>query len=169
MPNNKNLNNKLPETCCPPFNPEPWQEKTLVWDNKLFIKDSIPELFHMPWPSMIGKVMERMWKKTEAAGASGEAADFLCLAYDPSPWKCEYYLAVSKEVPNAENVKLSGTFVTKVFDGPYNSVPKWMKETDAYLAKQNKKALKYYFFYTSCPKCAKKYGHNYVVVFAQID
>ena len=169
MSTNENLDNKRSETCCPPFNPEPWQEKTLVWDNKLFIKDSIPEFFHVPWPPMIGKVMERMWKKAETSGATGEAADFLCLAYDPSPWKCEYYLAVSKEVADAENVKISGTFITKVFDGPYSSVPKWIKEMDAYLAKQDKKALKYYFYYTSCPKCAKKYGHNYVVVFAQIS
>jgi hypothetical protein len=25
-----------------------------------------------------------------------------------------------------------------------------------------------YFFYTTCPKCAKKYGKNYVVILAQI-
>lgn len=27
---------------------------------------------------------------------------------------------------------------------------------------------KYYFHYTSCPKCAKIYGHNYVVAFAKV-
>jgi NMD protein affecting ribosome stability and mRNA decay len=47
-------------------------------------------------------------------------------------------------------------------------VPKWIKEMDALLAAQGQKALKYYFHYTSCPKCAKIYGHNYVVAFAQI-
>jgi len=27
---------------------------------------------------------------------------------------------------------------------------------------------KVYFFYTTCPKCAKAYGKNYVVVLAQV-
>lgn len=169
MSENKNCGGKEPGMCCPPFNPEPWQEKTLVWENKLFIKDSLSQIFHMPWPPMINKVMGRMWEKAKASEALKETDEFLCLAYDPSPWKCEYYLAVSKEVANAENVKLSGTFITKVFDGPYNHVPKWIKEMDAYLATKDKKALKYFFYYTTCPKCAKKYGHNYVVVFAQVS
>lgn len=25
-----------------------------------------------------------------------------------------------------------------------------------------------YFHYTTCPKCAKKYGHNYVVLFTEV-
>ncbi|MEA1876850.1 MAG: hydrolase [Bacteroidota bacterium] len=26
-----------------------------------------------------------------------------------------------------------------------------------------------YFYYTTCPKCTKEHGHNYVVGFAQVD
>jgi hypothetical protein len=33
-------------------------------------------------------------------------------------------MTVTKEIPGAENVQLSGTFLSKVFDGPYNAVPK---------------------------------------------
>jgi len=58
------------------------------------------------------------------------------MAYDPSPWKSELYLAVAKEVPGAKNVALSGAFFTKVFDGPYNAVPKWIKEMDSQIASQ---------------------------------
>jgi 6-pyruvoyl-tetrahydropterin synthase len=47
-------------------------------------------------------------------------------------------------------------------------VPKWVKEMDKYLAEQGKKASRYYFYYTTCPKCAKIHGHNYVVAFAQV-
>ncbi len=67
-----------------------------------------------------------------------------------------------------QNVKLSGTFLTKVFEGPYQNAPKWLKEMEAYVAEQGKKAQKYYFYYTTCPKCAKKWGKNYVVIFAQV-
>jgi hypothetical protein len=47
-------------------------------------------------------------------------------------------------------------------------VPKYIKEADTYLASLGKKAKKYYFYYTTCPKCAKKYGHNYIVAFAEV-
>ena len=154
--------------CCPIFDPKPFDEKSHQWKDKLFIKENIPQLFHMPLPWMIGKMMERMWKKSQDAGAAPETKDFLWLSYDPSPWTSEHYIHVTKEVPDAENVKLSGSFISKVFDGPYNNVPVWIKEMGVYLTKIGKKAQRYYFYFTTCPKCAKKYGHNYVVVFAQV-
>ena len=162
------MNSKDKNQCCLKFNPKPWNEKTHHWKNKLFIKDTVPQLFHMPFPPMIGRMIQRQWKKAQDAGAAPDIKDFLWLSYDPSPWKSEHYIAVTKEVPNAENTKLSGKFISKVFDGPFNSVPKWVKEMDAYLAKKGEKLMKYYFYFTTCPKCAKKYGHNYVVAFAQI-
>ena len=162
------MNNKNRDQCCPKFNPKLWDGKTHHWKNKLFIKDTVPQLFHMPFPPMIGKMIQRQWKKAKDDGAAPDIKDFLWLSYDPSPWKSEHYIAVTKEVPSANNAKLSGTFVSKVFDGPFNAVPKWIKEMDKYLTEKGKKSKKYYFYFTTCPKCAKKYGHNYVVVFAQI-
>jgi hypothetical protein len=38
----------------------------------------------------------------------------------------------------------------------------------AYVASRQKKLEKLYFFYTTCPKCAKHYGKNYVVLLAQV-
>jgi hypothetical protein len=156
------------EHCCQEFDPEPWDEKTHEWKNKLFIRDTVPQLFHMPLPWMVGRVVNRMWKKAQDAGAAPDLKDFLWLAYDPSPWKSEFYIAVTKEVPGADNVRFTGTFISKVFDGPYNQVPKWVKEMDSYLSARDKKAKKYYFYFTTCPRCAKRYGHNYVVAFAEI-
>jgi hypothetical protein len=154
--------------CCPVFDPALWDNKTHNWVEKPFIKDYLPQFFHIPLPSMMGKVIGRMWKKAQDTGAAPEMKDFLLMAYDPSPWKSELYLNVTKEVPGAENVKLTGTFISKVFDGPFNHIPKYIKELDSYLAGQGKKAKKYYFYYTTCPKCAKKYGHNYIVAFAEV-
>ena len=34
---------------------------------------------------------------------------------------------------------------------------------------QGKKSQKLYYFYTTCPKCVKKLGKNYVVAFAQVS
>lgn len=160
---------KCDETCCPEFDSGPWDEKTHIWKEKPFIRETIPVFFHIPWPPMIGRLIRRMWKKAEKAGALPETHDIVAMATDPSPWRSEWYMAVTKQVPDAENVTLSGTFFTKVFDGPYNAVPKWIQQMDQLLASEGKKAQKYYFHYTSCPKCAKLRGHNYVVAFAQLE
>ena len=109
-----------------------------------------------------------MWKKIEDVGARPNDRDFLMLSSETSQWKGEVYIKVTREVPNAENVRISGTYLTRVFDGAYNDVPEWIKEMDDYVAKKGKKVKDYYFYYTTCPKCAKKYGHNYVVVFAGV-
>lgn len=156
------------QNCCPRFDPEPWDEKTHIWEDKLFIKDSVRLLFHQPLPSKVAKMTERMWQMAQDAGATPDIKDFLMLAHDPSPWKGEFYIAVTKEVPGIENVRLSGEFLSKVFDGPYNAVPKWVKEMNEYLTEQGKPAKKYYFYFTTCPRCAKVYGHNYAVAFVEV-
>jgi hypothetical protein len=155
--------------CCPVFDPEPWQEKNHAWTDKQFIKDYLPQLFHMPLPSMMGKVIGRMWKKAQDSGAAPELKDFLLMSYDPSPWKSELYMYVKGEVKEAENVRLTGTFLSKVFDGPYNKVPQYLREMEKYVASAGRKTKKYYFYYTTCPKCAKKYGHNYIVAFSELE
>jgi hypothetical protein len=163
------MDKKNTHECCPVFDPNPWDEQTHNWIEKPFIRDYLPQLFHMPLPSMMGKVVGRMWKKAEDAGATPDMKDFLLLAFDPSPWKSELYMTVTKEVEGSENVILTGTFISKVFDGPYNHVPKYIKEFTVSLSSHGKKAKKLYFYFTTCPKCAKKYGHNYIVAFAEAE
>ena len=46
--------------CCPKFNPEKWDKKSFNWDNKQFIKETIPTLLHIPFPPMIGKKITKM-------------------------------------------------------------------------------------------------------------
>lgn len=153
-------------TCCPEFNQEPWNGKTHIWKDKLFLKDEVRSLFHIPLN--IGSVITRMWKQVETAQANPKNEEFLILFYDPSPWKSEVYMTVTKDIPKENITKLTGTFFSKVFDGPYNAAPKWIQEMDKVLKDKGFKAIKYYFHYAYCPKCAKKYGHNYCIAFAQV-
>lgn len=111
------------ENCCPDFDPKPWDNITHLWNEKLFIKDTMPQLFHIPLPGFVNKVIKRFWSKAQSSGAAPELKDFLLLAYDPSPREREFHLAVNKEVPGADNIKLSGKFISKVFDGPFNAIP----------------------------------------------
>jgi len=154
------------DECCPEFNPDKWDEKTNVWGEKSFIKETIPTLFHIPFPPTIGKKIAKMYDLAVQAKAEPEdKQDWLVLFHDPTPFKSEMFMSVTQDVPKANNVKISGTFISKVFDGPYNSVPKFIKEMNAYLKKE---AKDYYIHYAYCPKCAKKHGHNYMVLFAEV-
>jgi hypothetical protein len=155
--------------CCPKFNPEKWDQKTYTWNNKPFIKESIPTFFHIPFPPMIGKKITKMCQMMEAAKMDeANPEDILMLFHDPSAFKSEIYISVTGPVPEANNVNISGTFVAKVFAGGYNAVPKFIQQMNEYLATQGKKAKDYYIHYAYCPKCAKKYGDNYMIIFAQI-
>lgn len=156
------------EECCPKFDPEPWNEVSHTWNEKCFLKETVPQFLHMPLPWVYGKTITRMWKTANREGIATEMKDFLLLAYDPSPWKSELYMSVTREQPGVTTVKLSGNYISKVFDGPYEAVPRYIGEMEIYLERIGKKAKKYYFYYTTCPKCAKKYGHNYIVALAEV-
>ena len=155
--------------CCLRFDPVPWDNQTHIWKDRVFIKDSLPQLFHIPLPRTFASTIGRMWKTAQDAGAATSVQDFLLLNYDPTPWKGVFLMAVNHEVPGVENVKLSGTFQSKVFDGPHNAVPRYIKQMNAHLAQQGKVARNQYFYYTTCPRCATKYGHNYIVDFAELQ
>ena len=158
------------EECCPLFHPKKWNGKTFNWENKPFIKASVPTLFHVPFQKMLGKKITELMQKAETSKKLEEnTEDVLLLFNDPHAFKSDIYLSVTDDVPNAKNKKISGTFMAKVFDGPYKAIPKFIKKMDTYLKDQNKKAKDYYIHYSYCPKCAEKFGHNYMVLFAEIE
>lgn len=155
--------------CCPKFNPKKWDKKTFNWKNKPFIMDSMPTFFHIPFPPMIGSKITKLWNlANESKKISSKTDEVLVLFRDPSAFKSELYISVTGNVSNANNVKLSGTFTARVFDGAYNAVPKFIKEMDNYLKKQGKTSKDYYIHYAYCPKCAEKYGNNYMIFFAKV-
>ena len=158
------LNEQAETGCCPRFNPEPWQEKEVTFKDKLFIKDSVRSILHIP--INFGSVMVKNMDKIAKADAL--APEPLLLSDEKSMWKSDVYIAVSKEVPDAETIRLSGNFLTKVFEGPYSSTSKWVRAMNDFIKSKGKEAKKLYFFYTTCPKCAKVYGKNYTVLLAEV-
>ncbi|OGZ79087.1 MAG: hypothetical protein A2358_03820 [Candidatus Staskawiczbacteria bacterium RIFOXYB1_FULL_37_44] len=151
--------------CCEPFNSEPWQEKEITWSNKVFVKDHVASFLHIPLN--FGQKVVKNMKLIEKAGA--KAPYQLMLTDENSLWGADIYIDVSKKVPEAEMAALSGTFLTKVFEGPYQNAGKWAQEMQRYVKGKGKEIKKLYFFYTTCPKCAKAYGKNYVVLFAKVN
>ncbi len=150
--------------CCLRFDPGPWDEKEVTFDNKLFIKDHVKSFFHIPLN--FGKVMVKNMELIQKAEAL--EPEPLMLSDEKSLWGADIYIAVSKEVPGAETARISGTFLAKVFEGPYKNAGVWAKEMKEHVESKAKELKKMYFFYTTCPKCAKVYGRNYTVILAQI-
>jgi len=151
--------------CCPKFDPTEWNEKSFKWENKKFIKDNVFTLFYVPMN--FGAVITRLTNKVQKAGS--DIPNWLCLSDHTSKWKMEILLAVDKEIPEAENVNLSGQFLSKVYEGNFKETNVWCKDFESYVKNNNINIKKMFMWYTTCPKCAKKYGKNYVVIIAAVE
>jgi hypothetical protein len=151
--------------CCALIDPNEWNEQTFNFDNKMFVKAVTRSFLHIP--INMSSVMKNMQAAIKKAGA--EMDEFIILSYEASPWHAEHYFAVSKDVPDLEMTRLSGAYVAKVFEGPYKDANKWHRQLTDYAKSLGQKPLKTYFFYTTCPSCAKAYGKNYVIGFEQVE
>ena len=150
--------------CCLPFDPTSWPDRELTWDRKPFVKDHVLSILLVPLN--MGRRILRNQKLIRAAGA--EVPVPLMLSDENSLWGAEIYLDVSKPVPGAEMAELSGTFLTKVYEGPFKDSGKWAEDMRRHVAQAGRKVEKIYFAYTTCPACAKIYGKNYVILFAKV-
>ncbi|MFA6603822.1 MAG: hydrolase, partial [Patescibacteria group bacterium] len=157
------LNERAETGCCERFDPAPWDGREIVWQDKLFVQDRVRSFLHIPLN--FGQVMVRNMEKIAAADAL--ASESVMVTDENSLWGADVYIAVAKEVPGSKMVRLSGTFLAKVFEGPFKEMGNWMKEMEKFVASKGKKAKRTLFFYTTCPACAKHYGKNYVVLLAE--
>jgi hypothetical protein len=146
--------------CCPRFKPEGWDGQTLHFENKLFLRATTRSLAHLP--INMGRVFSRVLGKIDAAKAV-DPAHALVLSRDLSAFTGEHLFAVTAEVPGEEKTTLSGDFLTKVFEGPFTKVGTWHEEMLALAKAKGRAAKAVWFYYTTCPKCAKTYGRNPVV------
>ena len=152
--------------CCPAFNTEGWDGQSLHFENKSFARATTRSLFHIPLN--MGPVFSQTFRAIEAADAA-KPEETLVLSRELSPWRAEHLFAVNKDVPELEMVSLSGDFKTKVVDAPYKDAPKLLDRFEDELEAQGLDTEDEYMFYTTCPKCAKAYGHNYMIAVARVE
>lgn len=153
------------QECCPRFEPINWDDKILEWQEKQFIKGRVLTLFFIPMN--FGSVMRRLDKIVREAGA--KIQDNMGLADHTSKWNMDLYLAVDGEIPGAENTTLTGKFFSKVYEGDFKDTGRWHKDYEALAKNKGISIDKTYMWYTTCPKCAKKYGQNYTVIIGKIS
>ncbi len=152
--------------CCPRFHPEDWDDKAFRFDQETFAKAASLSFLHMP--VNLGKVMSDSMAKIEAAGGM-DPDRYLILSNDKSNWKTEHYFKVTQDIPGMEMVKLSGTFMTKAYDGKFQDIPTFIQQFKADVNQVGRLVKDVFIFYTTCPKCARHYGHNYMVLFGKVD
>lgn len=152
--------------CCAVPNIQDWDEKILEFVEQKFIKGYTKSALFVPLN--MGKVMTELHQKASSAGAMMPPKEAMILSRDLSPWKAEHLYAVTKPVEGAENLTLSGKFVTKVFEGPYKEAKNWHSALSELGKKNGGDGRENYLFYTTCPNCAKVYGKNYVIGFSRI-
>jgi hypothetical protein len=159
--------NKNETGCCPVPNIKDWDKKEVEFENRHFIRMHTRSFLYIP--INMGKVMKTLNETAANASSTLPTEQGMILSRELSPWKSEQLYAVSGPIEGADNVVLSGKFVTKVFEGPYKDAGKWHKSLQDYVTEKNFKTDKSYFFYTTCPKCAKYYGKNYTIGLAQVS
>lgn len=152
------------QQCCPKFDPTPWDGKILDWKDKKFIVGHVFTLFFIP--INFGKVITKLMSLVDKSGA--KCLDNLCLSDHTSKFNMDIYLAVDKEIPGAKNITLSGKFLSKVYEGDFKDTGKWCDDFKSYTKSKKVEIKKWYMWYTTCPKCAKKYGKNYTVIISQV-
>jgi hypothetical protein len=150
--------------CCPKFDLTPWDGVLFELNKKKFIKDKVTTFLFMPMNFV--NVMKKLDEKVRVAHAT--IPDWMCLSDHTSKWNMNLYLAVNKEIPGEENMTLSGKFLSKVYEGAFQDTEKWCKDFEQFAKSKRVTISKLYMWYTTCPKCAKKYGKNYVVIVAQV-
>lgn len=151
--------------CCPKFNPDGWNDAVLHFEDKSFLRAETRGAMHVPLN--MGKVFQRVDEHAQAAGG-WDPSNMIVLSRDLSPWKAEHLFSSDTPVPDEEMTALSGDFVTRVFEGPYSKARDWDKEMREIVQIHGSDPSDVFFFYTTCPKCAKHYGKNYVVGVARI-
>jgi len=149
--------------CCPILHQEDWDKKEMVWQDKLFLKTNFKAVFHIPLG--FGKIITKAMTELQAAGAMPETPMVLCC--DETLFGGTMLIAADKDIPGWQTERISGTFLSRLFEGGYSQTGNWIKETQQYAQEQGQTVEKIYTFYGTCPKCAKAYGAAQTVVLAK--
>jgi len=151
------------KSCCPEFNPKKWDNKKVTWKGKLFLKDKVFSFFGIPLN--FDSVIEGNIKKLKESNATPKEG--VILSEEKSLFSNNIYISTKKALPKSKDVKVTGTFLTKVFEGS-KSKKQCVKEMKEYLALEKQELKNMYFYYPICSNCSKKYGTEHIILFAEI-
>lgn len=150
--------------CCARLDPEAWDARRFQWTARPFLRDRVRSFLHVPLN--FASVVTRAHEAVEAAEAYPKRPFWL--THQVSPWASDFLIALDHEVPSTRVERLSGSYLTRMFVGPYRHVRAWIQEMDRYVLAQGFRMRRALFYYGQCPRCARHYGENQVVLFAEL-
>ena len=102
--------------CCPRFDPEPWYERLVDLDSRLFVHDRVHSVMHIPLD--FGRVISKN------TGAIGDAIDpdGLVLCDEKSAWGTDVFLAVTRAVADSIALKIRSSVTTDTEPTPDHAV-----------------------------------------------
>ena len=102
--------------CCPRFDPEPWHERLVELDSRLFVHDRVHSVMHIPLD--FGRVISKN------TGAIGDAIDpdGLVLCDEKSAWGTDVFLAVTRAVADSIALKIRSSVTTDTEPTPDHAV-----------------------------------------------
>lgn len=151
--------------CCPKFDPQGWDGQHLVFKDQPFVRATTRSLLHVPMN--MGSVFTRVQQHIDDANAQ-DPVSYLVMSRDLSATEGEHLFAVTKDVPGEEMIRVSGEYLARVFEGPYRNAKNWDHDMRVAAEANGHTAKRVFMFYTTCPRCVKTLGKNYVVGLAEL-
>lgn len=141
-----------------------WDEKEFSWKNKIFYKTKYKEFMHIPlnYSKVLAKAEDQIKK-------AGVELDGFTLSGEESMFSSSLMIPVKSEKADLPTEKLSGTYIARLFEGQYKEAGDWAKEMVNFVHGKQKEVNKLWFWYATCPKCAKKLGKVQTVIFAEVN
>ncbi len=153
------------DECCKHLSPAEWDKKEIIWRDKPFFKDHYAAFLHVPL-----NLGQKIVKGLEKVKESGLTAEQMVLTRNDTLWGADLLIPISRNAKRFETEVVSGKFLTRLFEGHYGDMRRWINETKKWCEEKGAKVQEFIFWYPTCPKCAKKRGDQaQVVVFAKIE
>ena len=159
----------MEEECgCPNIDLKKWENKEVVWKNKVFYSQPLYLLLHIPlnMKSAITKGFAALTKKGYEMPEPG-----MMLEKENGLFTGEILFNIKKGKNTDKQVKtISGKFLAKTIKGEYKDAGKVVR---AVIEAANKKKSnipdEVYCWFTNCPGCAKKQGGVKIIAFARLE
>jgi hypothetical protein len=153
------------QDCCKILSPQEWDKKEIIWRDKPFYRDKYWSFLHVPLD--FGRKIVRGLEKIKEAGLASEQ---MVLSKGDGLWGGDMLIPISRNAERFETEVITGKFFTRLFEGHYGDMRKWISETKKWCKGKGFDVQEFIFWYATCPKCAKKYGDKVqVVVFAKVE
>ena len=155
----------MSDECCKILSSSEWDKKEIVWRDKPFLKSHYFAFLHVP-VNLGAKIVASMRKIKEA----GLGAEQMMLSRNDGMWGADMLIPIKNKTDIFDIEVITGRFFTRLFDGHYGDMGKWIRETRIWSRGKGFEPDEFIFWYATCPKCAKKRGDKVqVVVFAKVE